>query len=923
MPWPLSQDYNEALQNPQSSFSDPELRQGQVAVNTLGIPQPCSGNFADVYAVDCPATKTKWAVKCFTREVRGLRERYSEISSYLQQVRLPFTVDFQYLEQGIRIAGRWYPILKMHWVEGLTLNAFVRDMVDKPAMLEKLSRIWVRMARRLREAELTHCDLQHGNVLLVPDSEAQALAVKLIDYDGMWVPALSKTPSGEFGHPSYQHPRRLRDSVYNAEVDRFPLLSVHVALRALIAGGRKIWERYDTGDNLLFRQADFEAPTKSPLFAELLRMNPPEVRDLTVKLIDAARMPLEQTPHLTDLATEEKAAAPAVSRSQSPKAAAATGRPPAKASDANPFQNSEAGKTRREQGDSLIPWIATGSVAACAVVGGLLLWGMQAGGSSKKPSTQPALAQTESGAAAAPQETKPPTQVDKIDQPPLIDAHKKNAPPSANATKPSDPPRSPTQPKAENPPAKPAPAQANKPEQPVMAGKMPVPDEDAQKKATEDIRDIYKADYASNDPAARAALAEKLLKRGQKEHESPERRFVFLREASGAAAKAGDSVLSIRALEELGKLFAVEEMPMKTAALQMTAKYIVALDTSKALLETAGDLLAEAIRTDDYEDAEPLFKTAEVAAFKAGIPRSALRDTAEKVKRLKTKYAALKPVFTQLAQEPNDPEANRIVGSFRCFDKDDWENGLPLLLRGDDPKLKELAEKDLAAPTTADERTAMGDGWWTLAQQRAKGAARANIQQRACYWYEPALPDAAEKSRIRMETNIRRHQNDHPILAWGRLDISQADVTLGALQLPKKNKEITTLASFSGPIEATLLARTDKNNIRLRTGKGACVIFNWEKKPKELRITRPDGSNRPESGSLATAPLEPLRPNTWYLLSWRITEEGMTVAVNGRVIFSEEHKNDLSEKHPVSVHSVDSNIEVLSFTVRPIGKKPG
>jgi hypothetical protein len=49
MPWPLSQDYNEAIQSPQSSFADPELRGGEPALNALGMPMPCSGNFADVY----------------------------------------------------------------------------------------------------------------------------------------------------------------------------------------------------------------------------------------------------------------------------------------------------------------------------------------------------------------------------------------------------------------------------------------------------------------------------------------------------------------------------------------------------------------------------------------------------------------------------------------------------------------------------------------------------------------------------------------------------------------------------------------------------------------------------------------------------------------------------------------------------------
>src|SRR5437870_1693118 len=98
MPWPLSQDYNLAIQNPTLNFSDSELRHGQATTNALGLPTPCSGNFADVYHVR-NATRA-WAVKCFTREIPGLRERYMEIGAYLQKVRLPFIVPFNYLDQG-------------------------------------------------------------------------------------------------------------------------------------------------------------------------------------------------------------------------------------------------------------------------------------------------------------------------------------------------------------------------------------------------------------------------------------------------------------------------------------------------------------------------------------------------------------------------------------------------------------------------------------------------------------------------------------------------------------------------------------------------------------------------------------------------------------------------------------------------------
>src|SRR5690242_15465902 len=108
MSWPLSQDYNEAIQDPHSSFADVELQAGEAVTTALGIPMPRSGNFADVYEMRCPSG-ARWAVKCFTREIRGLRERYAEISKYLHRVNLPFMVDFQYLDQGIRVHGQWFP----------------------------------------------------------------------------------------------------------------------------------------------------------------------------------------------------------------------------------------------------------------------------------------------------------------------------------------------------------------------------------------------------------------------------------------------------------------------------------------------------------------------------------------------------------------------------------------------------------------------------------------------------------------------------------------------------------------------------------------------------------------------------------------------------------------------------------------------
>ena len=51
-------------------------------MNDLGLPVPRSGSFADVYQFKGGDGKT-WALKCFTRKVAGLRERYAKIDEHL------------------------------------------------------------------------------------------------------------------------------------------------------------------------------------------------------------------------------------------------------------------------------------------------------------------------------------------------------------------------------------------------------------------------------------------------------------------------------------------------------------------------------------------------------------------------------------------------------------------------------------------------------------------------------------------------------------------------------------------------------------------------------------------------------------------------------------------------------------------------
>ncbi len=297
MGWPQATDYNAAVQNPHVCFRDADLRRSRPVTDPFGLPRPHGGNFADVYQLQGPDGQA-WAVKCFTHEVHGLHARYQAVSDGLRRRPLPFMVDFRYLDEGICLRNQWYPVLKMRWIEGLRLNEFVAEHLDRPVVLERLAALIVKLGQELRDAGIAHGDLQHGNILLIPGTRTSSLSLRLIDYDGLHVPALAQQPSGKVGHPHYQHPQRLRDGHYDADMDRFSLLLLGTALRALGVGGKELWQRYDNGENLLFREDDFRNPAGSELLAELWSSGNAAVKALAGHLLLSSQRPIDQVPCL-------------------------------------------------------------------------------------------------------------------------------------------------------------------------------------------------------------------------------------------------------------------------------------------------------------------------------------------------------------------------------------------------------------------------------------------------------------------------------------------------------------------------------------------------------------------------------------------------------------------------------------------------
>jgi len=260
MTWPAPTDYLEAIQDPSFCFSDPELRDGVPSKDNLGLPRPISGGFACVFQINCKASK--YAVRCFLRYHRDQEKRYEIINRHLEQSHLPCMVSFNFINKGIKVRGQWYPILKMEWIDGEPLNTYIEKNIRNPQVIDRLAERFLELVSGLRRSSIAHGDLQHGNILIVNGD------IRLIDYDGMFVPGLEGMSSHEVGHPNYQHPLR-SENHFGLYLDNFSAWVIYLSLEALRVNPN-LWDRFRGGDeNLLFRQKDFKNPDLSEVMTAL------------------------------------------------------------------------------------------------------------------------------------------------------------------------------------------------------------------------------------------------------------------------------------------------------------------------------------------------------------------------------------------------------------------------------------------------------------------------------------------------------------------------------------------------------------------------------------------------------------------------------------------------------------------------------
>lgn len=289
MTYPAITDYNEAVQTPRVAFSDPQLKAGTVECTPLGLPLALSGGFALTYSVRIPAAR--FAVRCFHRQIPDVEAKYDAIAKFLNARAARHFVQFDFQPNGVLVKGKRFPIVKMAWIDGPTLGLFLDQHAKIPSQVRAVRDGFRELALDLETLGVAHGDLQNGNVIVT------ANGLRLIDYDGLFVPGMSAARGSETGHKHFQHPKRTtRD--FGPKMDRFASIVIDVSLSAL-EENPTLHARFNAGgETILFRANDLADPSNSPVFAELQSM--PQAAVVAERFARVCTAPIGETPTLAD-----------------------------------------------------------------------------------------------------------------------------------------------------------------------------------------------------------------------------------------------------------------------------------------------------------------------------------------------------------------------------------------------------------------------------------------------------------------------------------------------------------------------------------------------------------------------------------------------------------------------------------------------
>ena len=264
MQYPLISEYVRAIQDASSNLD--KLAHLVPVLDDHGEPYRSSGAFAVVFKMEDEQTGKCYALKCFTEEQEGRAEAYRQIADELEFVDSSYITSVKYLDKEIFVDSSCeedeFPVLLMDWIDGETMETYIAENYQDNYAMAMLCYRFCKMAAWLRSQPFAHGDIKPDNIMVRPDGN-----LTLVDYDGMFVPAMKGQKSPTIGTKDFSHPLRTVDD-FDETIDDFALASIALSLKA-ISQKPSLLDEYGAYDRLLFSESDYRNPSNSKVISAL------------------------------------------------------------------------------------------------------------------------------------------------------------------------------------------------------------------------------------------------------------------------------------------------------------------------------------------------------------------------------------------------------------------------------------------------------------------------------------------------------------------------------------------------------------------------------------------------------------------------------------------------------------------------------
>lgn len=290
----------------------------------------------------------------------------------------------------------------------------------------------------------------------------------------------------------------------------------------------------------------------------------------------------------------------------------------------------------------------------------------------------------------------------------------------------------------------------------AQANRVPVPSREQQQASGKLLEEAYGVSKAGT-AGEKQKLVKRLMQEAVADPNLPkEDLYAVLTTVIGLSQSLRDLPMMNDAIERLVTTFDVDASAERNRHL---VRYLenANVKTAAALRPIFDEVtaLARSVAAENrFLDAEMILNDVDAALVKMKVPGSAkqpLTDLQKEITARKEKYEAFQAARSVLESNPDDPDANFIVGHWLVTEERSWMLALPHLAKSSNSKPWQAAAALELKPDA--EPVKVGDVWWELAASEAEPAKR-ELLLHAGKWYQQALPTLTTLTKKLVEKRL-------------------------------------------------------------------------------------------------------------------------------------------------------------------------